>query len=404
MARAQAAAHRPGVDAVVQMRYASLLLGVAPADDGLFAAAAAAGALDLLPALAQGADPLAQLAAMDLLEGLCARPLHVRHLFAAGLAEWLITLVDGGGGGGGDPDPLLGPAALRLVSCMFAAAFSGPAPETVAGEGLLVRFLRAAQLFGDARDEAASMAAADAVSHFAAASRANLGLVLGERGLVQSWLTLPAKQSHRAFVLHSVAFALCPRPLRDRADDLPQPPTPGGGAAAFAPGPAPPAAPLPPLAQRAGTAELAEAGVPAGSLAEAAPDEAGEALFAALGACNGSEPTVGLLLALLQRPIDEVRDSKPPLPRRFSILRNPPFPPCRHSFNGTLEACRAPTIPAAASLALLSRCATASLTDLSSNGSISHGPLGAPRRFRRAAGRCVGALGVARLCLVRGRL
>jgi len=180
--------------------------------------------------------------------------------------------------------------------------------------GLVMRFLKAAIVFGDARDESANLASVEAVAHLASSSRANLELVLGDPLLTRSWLTLPSRTHHKAAVLHSIAHALSPRlesstPFAAAGGgglspgDLPQPPVTEGNPAF------------------SGHPPAAQASAPSleGSAAGEGPEEEEEArrkrLWLAFGRCNGCMPgegqgegqAVGLLVDMARRPIPEVK-------------------------------------------------------------------------------------------------
>jgi hypothetical protein len=182
-------------------------------------------------------DPLLQMNAMDAIEKLCHSPLHVSYLFKCGVTEWLLYLTTGEfapswvAQPSRTPDMLLAPQALRIISMMFASTYmratssnngsaenNGAAAAAAADSSvqmtqettipplLILRFLKAACEFGDnPSDEASNIAAFDAVSHFAASSSTNLNLVLDNKDLATSWLTLPSRISTKSFVLHSVS-------------------------------------------------------------------------------------------------------------------------------------------------------------------------------------------------------
>lgn len=209
----------------------------------------------------------------------------------------------------------------------------------------------AAALGDDPRDEARQLAAVDATSHFAAASRSNLALVLQDPLLTRSWLTLPARINQKAAVLHSVATVLAPL---DTGPALPQPPNhPENPAFAAADVAQPPdvASAAATAAEAAATAReviAAPGSQPQQQPASAAAAEAAKKLFDELGRANAEASTMALLMQLLRSPIEELRHGA------YDVLRGAAAcPPSVSDYDGELEPCSSSAIPILACLLIV---------------------------------------------------
>eukprot|EP00615_Pteridomonas_danica_P006669 CAMPEP_0114340226 /NCGR_PEP_ID=MMETSP0101-20121206/8240_1 /TAXON_ID=38822 ORGANISM="Pteridomonas danica, Strain PT" /NCGR_SAMPLE_ID=MMETSP0101 /ASSEMBLY_ACC=CAM_ASM_000211 /LENGTH=406 /DNA_ID=CAMNT_0001473427 /DNA_START=507 /DNA_END=1727 /DNA_ORIENTATION=+ len=311
-------------DTIVLMRYIELLVHISILDDSFFKIAMDGSMLDIIVDVIKQNDPLLQMNILDLTEKLCDSPLHVKYLFKSGITEWLLYLITGDNAPNWvnnpspTPDILLAPQSLRIISMMFASTYSSTSDAThneinlndgeVIPPELILRFLTAACKFGDdPSNEASNLAAFDAVSNFAGSSPANLGMVLDNKQLAASWLTLPSRTSTKAFVLHSIAQVISPRIL-DKEHSSSRPPVVDAN----------PSFSGTPHAQTRITLPPPVPGQASEQLPNDHEESMNKRLFLDFGKYNGynSGPTTMAFLVESQRkPISEIRDAV------FDVLR-----------------------------------------------------------------------------------
>jgi len=275
-------------DATLQLRFADAAAKLAGLSDETFNVAQEAGALNLVwEPLLETDDILARLNALDLVPLVAASTAGLVHLFQQGSVRSLLNLAMGDKEKGLEPDPILGPNALVVLSKLYICASSvitsegRPLWSEVGDTDLTAAFLHAALAHLDSRNEGSRLSAIDAVSSLAMVSSEALKLILEDNTLLTAWIHFYGmKVEMKAACLHSVARVLLP--LEDDRAKLEMH--------------------VPSTTSNIGQGEEKESGN---------NDETNgmlkQRLFAQLGTINDAASSLDLLLGCIRQPVDELR-------------------------------------------------------------------------------------------------
>jgi hypothetical protein len=174
----------------------------------------------LLLMMNDSTDPLLVMSALEILERISSTfPMHKNRahwLYSPAVAQPLLVMAGDEEEG---PDSLLGGPALRLLSSILKL---GRMESSLLESKLVTSFHRVLRKFGElASNEIDRLSLIDAVSSYASASPDALKVVLGDKALLKSWLSLGVAQPKlKSVILHSIAMVIDPPSFRDLQGDI----------------------------------------------------------------------------------------------------------------------------------------------------------------------------------------